>query len=341
MKLFAMFMLRFELVMLLYSLLQNVTLATQQQLNEWEEWKKTSVSLVKAISEAQVPISLGDQRGIAQIKETFGAMDLKLSELSKGSIAKEFEKEFNTFIFEVELELTNQAKGVLGFNHEYGNKFHDHWKTSAEEKKVCYCDIDSFKNAWASTNGNFEHLEALIIDAKLRILETELHAKIADFAQQPPFDWDGFFAFSKNFNLKWIEIKKNIIALNRLDQKKDEYNKKLDVLAETAMEETAPLKAIITQKLDKLVPKWRKEKSIINKIRNHLPHLPSNDKQTTIDGIIRDLGIFAGNAYGLLKYFERDNRDFSVDQLKKAVEEDKEKILQAYQVKDEDLRRMN
>uniref|UniRef100_A0A183BI50 Uncharacterized protein n=1 Tax=Globodera pallida TaxID=36090 RepID=A0A183BI50_GLOPA len=242
MKLFAMLMLRFEIVMLLYSLFQSVTLVTLHEVHKCEEWKKSCQEVINEISTAQVPISLDDLSGIRQIKTTFHNM----------SIAKEFEKEFNTFIFEVELELTKQATWTLGINHELGNKFNALWTST--EKKECYCDIDSFKKAWSSTNGNYEHLEPLIIDAKLSSLEKELHAKIVVFAQQPQpfFDWDGFFGFSTNFCFKWNDIKKNIEDLENLDEKNEVYRKKLDDLAKNALNETVPLKAIITQKLDKV-----------------------------------------------------------------------------------------
>uniref|UniRef100_A0A183BWM9 Uncharacterized protein n=1 Tax=Globodera pallida TaxID=36090 RepID=A0A183BWM9_GLOPA len=134
------------------------------------------IEVINEISTAQVPISLDDLSGIRQIKKTFDNM----------SIAKEFEKEFNTFIFEVELELTKQNKWALGINNELGNKFNALW-TSTEQKEF-----------------------------------------------------------------KWKDIKKNIGELENLDEK-NIYRKKLDDLAKNALNETVPLKAIITQKLDKVV----------------------------------------------------------------------------------------
>uniref|UniRef100_A0A183CB33 Secreted protein n=1 Tax=Globodera pallida TaxID=36090 RepID=A0A183CB33_GLOPA len=84
MKVFAMLMLRCTLIMLLFSFLQNETLATLDEWKKWEKWKTSSDSLVEAISKAQVPISLDELSGIRT--------------------------EFNTFIFEVELELIKKSQ---------------------------------------------------------------------------------------------------------------------------------------------------------------------------------------------------------------------------------------
>uniref|UniRef100_A0A183BTQ5 Transmembrane protein n=1 Tax=Globodera pallida TaxID=36090 RepID=A0A183BTQ5_GLOPA len=128
-------------------------------------------------------------------------------------------KEFNTFIFEVELELIKKNLWALAQQIE------------------SYCIPQPFNRAafWLSgivgppcqpgTPEFVEYLGILILDAKLNILKKELRAKIAVFAQQQL----------------------------HIDDDKDTFRKKLDDLAEIAMKKTAPLKAIITEKLDELI----------------------------------------------------------------------------------------
>uniref|UniRef100_A0A183CGH8 DUF1959 domain-containing protein n=1 Tax=Globodera pallida TaxID=36090 RepID=A0A183CGH8_GLOPA len=117
-------------------------------------------------------------------------------------------KEFNTFIFEVELELIKKA---------------------------------------------------IILNAKLNILKKELAAKIAVFAHQPHIDGDGFVEFSRNFKLEWNQIKQQMYQVNNRDiastMRLNNDRKELNDLAEKAMEETDPLKSIMTEKLDQLMLK--------------------------------------------------------------------------------------
>uniref|UniRef100_A0A183CHJ0 PABC domain-containing protein n=1 Tax=Globodera pallida TaxID=36090 RepID=A0A183CHJ0_GLOPA len=74
------------------------------------------------------------------------------------------------------------------------------------------------------------------------------------------------------------------------------------------MEKTAPLKGIITKKLDELIAKCH------------------NDGMDAMKQIISDIGIFDGAAYKLLVSFGQ--------KLEEAVKQDKEMLKTAYQVKD-------
>uniref|UniRef100_A0A914HMC7 Uncharacterized protein n=1 Tax=Globodera rostochiensis TaxID=31243 RepID=A0A914HMC7_GLORO len=261
------------------------------------------------------------------------------------SIAKEIEKEFMTFIIEVELELI--IKKV---------KWTSNYSRIVLEKKLAYCDSTSFINAWSWTHRIektnppqnqkefVEEIEKLIVDTKLNILKNELHAKIAVFAQQPHIDGDGFMEFSYNFKNEWDKIKQKIDQLTRNDvEKKTYFRGELDFLAKSAMLETVQLKAIITKKLDKLCPGPKKNffKKLGQSFKNDQKKQKEQKeeaKKKEIDAmkeIINDIGIFDGAAYKLLVRFEHeelDNDDFCAE-LETAVEQDKKMVLQAYQVK--------
>uniref|UniRef100_A0A183CHJ1 Uncharacterized protein n=1 Tax=Globodera pallida TaxID=36090 RepID=A0A183CHJ1_GLOPA len=103
------------------------------------------------------------------------------------SIAKGIEKEFITFISEVELELI----------------------------------IKKFK--WPSDS----RLVTIILNAKLGILENELSAKIVAFEEQEPQDVDGFMEFSEYFKLEWNKIEQKTEQLKRNNaEKKEDYSKR-------------------------------------------------------------------------------------------------------------------
>ncbi|KAI3416517.1 hypothetical protein GPALN_006057 [Globodera pallida] len=250
------------------------------------------------------------------------------------SIAKGIGKEFNTFIFEVELEL---IKKVVWTSDErlpllLDKKTESLLDLSKQQQEVSYYDPNSFESAnlWAkstktlSNKEEFDYqLETIILDAKLKSLENELSAKIAVFEeQQPHIDGDGFIEFSRNFKLEWNKIEQKSGQLKSVDQKvvlakKEEYSKKLDELAKNAMKKTAPLKGIITKKLDELVTKC------------------GNAKLAAMKEFISDIGIFAGAAYKLLASFEHEELDKTFcDKLEKDVIEDKKMVSTAYQVKD-------
>uniref|UniRef100_A0A183BWM8 Uncharacterized protein n=1 Tax=Globodera pallida TaxID=36090 RepID=A0A183BWM8_GLOPA len=223
------------------------------------------------------------------------------------SIAKGIEKEFITFISEVELELIikkfkwpSDSRLVVKLRLIFDRLL------ELTEKNFSYCNTSSFLNGQMWT-GQIEknplenqkefddQLETIILNAKLGILENELSAKIVAFEEQEPQDVDGFMEFSEYFKLEWNKIEQKTEQLKRNNaEKKEDYSKRLDDLAEIAMKKTAPLKAIITKKLDQLCP-------------------------------------------GSLKNFfgqKLDNTAFSFAKLKEAVEQDKKMVLAAYQVKD-------
>uniref|UniRef100_A0A914HMD7 Uncharacterized protein n=1 Tax=Globodera rostochiensis TaxID=31243 RepID=A0A914HMD7_GLORO len=194
------------------------------------------------------------------------------------SIAMGIDKEFNTFIFEVQLELIKKVKWTSESKTELAKKFSNLCELS--QKIPSYCNPESFSRAfiWASgmsrpqyepgTPEFVDFVESLILNAKLNILKKELAAKIAVFAQQqqPFIDGDGFMAFSHNFKNEWNKIKQQMDQVNNNDIASTMrlYRKKLDDLAKTAMEETDPLKAIITEKLDQLITKCQNSSGKFN-----------------------------------------------------------------------------
>ncbi|KAI3416521.1 hypothetical protein GPALN_006061 [Globodera pallida] len=267
------------------------------------------------------------------------------------SIAKEFEKEFNTFIIEVELELIKKVKWTSDERLSLLLKMKTESLLNLSQQELSYYDPNSFENAalWAkstktlSNKEEFDYqLETIIFDAKLRSLKNELFAKIAVFEeQQPHIDGDGFIEFSRNFKLEWNQIEQKSGQLKSVDQKvalatykKEEYSKKLDDLEESAMQKTAPLKVLIIQKLDELVTKCHG----LNAMKE----------------IISDVGMFDGAAYKLLVSFEQEfdntfydqledvEKDIKMlssntfcDYLKEDVEKDMIMVSTAYQVKDQ------
>uniref|UniRef100_A0A183BZP0 Uncharacterized protein n=1 Tax=Globodera pallida TaxID=36090 RepID=A0A183BZP0_GLOPA len=303
-------MLRCALLMHLSSLLRNGTVATRGpwatfdptvaawrescgKLKDWKESCKIGGILnrhktITLVDETKTTLNVLLKTSIPEIKKPLNDMlvkvkDFPLKEETKELLNRRLEKpleiaiancdkEFNTFIFEVELELIKKT---------------------------------------------------IILDAKLRSLENELLAKIAVFEeQQPHIDGDGFIEFSHNFKLEWNKIEQKSGQLKSVDQKvvlakKEEYSKKLDDLEESAMKKTAPLKGIITKKLDELVTKC------------------GNAKLAAMKEFISDIGIFAGAAYKLLASFEHEELDKTFcDKLEKDVIEDKKMVSTAYQVKD-------
>uniref|UniRef100_A0A914HIZ7 Uncharacterized protein n=1 Tax=Globodera rostochiensis TaxID=31243 RepID=A0A914HIZ7_GLORO len=266
---------------------------------------------------------------------------LKMLSSKIGSIANVIGKEFNTFISEVELELIIK-KVKWTSDSRLMPKLHTKFSQllKSTEDNLSYCNTFSFLNGqiWTTQiNKNppenekefVEDLEALILEAKLGILENELSAKIAVFEEQKPdIDGDGFMAFSDYFIDEWGIIKQKNGQLNRINAKNQEvYRKRLDDLAESAMEKTAPLKGIITKKLDELCPGPLK---IVFKKAFKSDQKEQKEAQINAKKVINDIGMFDGAANKLLV----DNAGFSCAKLKEAVEVDKETLKTAYQVKD-------
>uniref|UniRef100_A0A914HJN1 Uncharacterized protein n=1 Tax=Globodera rostochiensis TaxID=31243 RepID=A0A914HJN1_GLORO len=143
------------------------------------------------------------------------------------SIAKGIRTEFNTFIFEVQLELIKKAKWTSGNKKELANKFSNLYALAQQIES--YCNPESFSRAflWVSGMGGppcqpgtpefVEYLGILILNAKLGILKRELHAKIAGFVEHQHFDWNGFMEFSHNFKLEWNQIEQQIDQVNNRD----------------------------------------------------------------------------------------------------------------------------
>uniref|UniRef100_A0A914HJJ2 Uncharacterized protein n=1 Tax=Globodera rostochiensis TaxID=31243 RepID=A0A914HJJ2_GLORO len=145
-------------------------------------------------------IAIGNCEKILDEVEQFGQegnkkyLDMLSSKIN--SIRKGIDKEFNTFIMEVELALI--------------------------EKK------DSFRRVvkWISehesprSENEVRDFQSLIFDAKLKILEKELSEKIAEFEEQKPnIDVDGFVEFSDEFINKWEQIEQKIDTANIADKK--------------------------------------------------------------------------------------------------------------------------
>uniref|UniRef100_A0A183BJX0 Uncharacterized protein n=1 Tax=Globodera pallida TaxID=36090 RepID=A0A183BJX0_GLOPA len=119
------------------------------------------------------------------------------------------------------------------------------------------------------------------------------------YKQQPHIDGDEFVEFSRNFKLEWKKIEQHLDKLKSFDDI-EHYRRRLNDLAESAMNGTAPIKGIITK---------------------------------------NDIGMFDGAAFNVLVRLEHeklDNTDFSCAELEKAVEQDKEMVSNAYQVKNAD-----
>uniref|UniRef100_A0A914HMI0 Uncharacterized protein n=1 Tax=Globodera rostochiensis TaxID=31243 RepID=A0A914HMI0_GLORO len=194
----------------------------------------------------------------------------------------------------------------------------------------------------------------------LGILKNELSAKIAGFAKQPShIDGDGFMAFSRNFKSEWNQIEQQMDQVSNRDiaSTMERYRTELNDLAESAMEKTASLTDLITLKLDQLVTKCHaakpegpmiatKEKESQHQQQptdaflNEEPQFEAKKNEINAKkDIISDIGMFDGAAYKVLVRFEHeelDKTDFSCAELEKAVEKDKEMVLQAYQVKNID-----
>uniref|UniRef100_A0A914HJ57 Uncharacterized protein n=1 Tax=Globodera rostochiensis TaxID=31243 RepID=A0A914HJ57_GLORO len=300
--------------MFLPSLIQNGTVAP---LKEWEtscqkleEWETSCQLHVKTVSNWDNNITLDHVGFIGAIN---GALNVFLYKVNKFPIDGMDEllkqgigEEFNTFIFEVKLELIKKVKWTSGNSNQ------------CESSKNSYKGMGNNPRYEPGTPEFNEYLGTLILNAKLGILEKELSAKIAFFVEQPHIDGDGFLAYSRNFKHEWNKNEKNIDQLKSFDDI-EHYRKRLTDLAQNAMNETAPIKGIITKKLDKLVTKCHNAK---------------------LDGpaIISDIGMFDGAAFNVLvrlEHEELDNDDFCAE-LEKAVEQDKEMVLQAYQVKNVD-----
>uniref|UniRef100_A0A914HK93 Uncharacterized protein n=1 Tax=Globodera rostochiensis TaxID=31243 RepID=A0A914HK93_GLORO len=279
--------------------------------------------------------------------------------LSKtSSIANGIDKEFMTFIFEVQLELIKKVKWTSGNKKELEHTFSNLHELAKHKKSYCRPEYEP---------GTPEFVECLgirILNAKLGILKRELHAKIAGFVEQPHIDGDGFMTFSHNFKNEWNKIKQQMDQVNNNDIASTMrlYRKELNDLAKTAMEKTDLLKAIITEKLDQLITKCQnssgkineeeasnqlvatKEKGLFkNAMKQLLKPFKSDQKKQkeeakkkeiyAMKNIINDSGMFDGAAYKLLVRFEHeelDTDDFCAE-LETAVEEDKQMILQAYQ----------
>ncbi|KAI3413169.1 hypothetical protein GPALN_010670 [Globodera pallida] len=282
------------------------------------------------------------------------------------SIAKGIRTEFNTFIFEVELELIKEVDWTSENKTELENKFSNLCELA--EQKESYFKPDSFRDAFLwilgdqipnnyrlSTEEFVDFVETLTIHAKLIILERELSAKIAGFAQQPHIDGDGFLAFSHKFKPEWNQIEQQIDQLKRLDyREKLCFRERLDNLAKRAMENTAQLTDLITLKLDQLVTECHNAKLkglFKNPIKGLLRPFKSERKmhQQPIDvknkkiyammGILSDIGLFECATFNVLVRFEHDldNTDFSCAELETAVEQDKKMVAKAYQFKEQDL----
>uniref|UniRef100_A0A914H009 Uncharacterized protein n=1 Tax=Globodera rostochiensis TaxID=31243 RepID=A0A914H009_GLORO len=243
-----------------------------------------------------------------------------------------YAKEMNTFLFEVGLELIKQYLLDLLRNDE------------------SYCDNNSSawllaqaKNPSQNQKEFVENIENFIVHTKLSILENELSAKIAEFEEQqqqkltplgeteqaPHIDGDGFMGFSDEFKVEWNKIEQKIVETKIDNIKMDlqintqkfadikTYRERLDDLAKNAMKETAPLKGIITKKLDELVTKCH------------------NDGLNAMKDVISEIGMFDCAANKLLVRFEHeelDNTDFCAE-LEKAVEQNNKMVSTAYQVK--------
>uniref|UniRef100_A0A914HIY7 Uncharacterized protein n=1 Tax=Globodera rostochiensis TaxID=31243 RepID=A0A914HIY7_GLORO len=382
MKLFAMLMLRCAFVMILFSFIQNGTLADLDKWKKFQKWstqcqeminelfkaveekpsdinqkldlllKKVNefpiggmVELLKRRLQKPLKIAIGNCKKLEEEPkkvEHSGREDNKLAK--RRSIAKGIDKEFNTFFFEVELELIEKDKWTSGNKKEFENLFRDLFNFS--ENKVSFCDTDSFKNAWnwakrvektkppPNQKELDEQLLSLIFEAKLRILEKELSAKIAGFAEQ--IDVDGFIRFSDDFKADWKQFEHKMINANIADKKiadtEKTFRKRLKELADRALEETAPLKTIITEKLNELCPGPLK---IVFKKAFKSDQKEQKEAQINAKKVINDIGMFDGAANKLLV----DNADFSCAKLKEAVEKDKKMVLKAYQVNDKELLR--
>uniref|UniRef100_A0A183BI53 Uncharacterized protein n=1 Tax=Globodera pallida TaxID=36090 RepID=A0A183BI53_GLOPA len=284
MKLFAMLMLRCALVMLLSSFLQNGTLAVLDEWNKLREWATPCQEVIKEMpleinqkldllleKVNEFPIGgmeeLSKRRLQKPLKIAIGNYKKLEDEHKKGehsaerhSIVKGIYKEFNTFFFEVELELIKQDK------------------------------LTNFKLEWEQ-----------IDDIKM-----ELQVNTQEFA----------------------DIKT--------------YRERLDDLAEIAMKKTAPLKSILTKKLDELIAKC--ENSNCEKLEDNVKHsgLENNKKyleslsskiHSIAMGILKEFNTFIIEVELELIKKKLDNTAFSCAELKKAVEEDKQMVSTAYQVK--------
>uniref|UniRef100_A0A914HJK7 Uncharacterized protein n=1 Tax=Globodera rostochiensis TaxID=31243 RepID=A0A914HJK7_GLORO len=361
MKMFALIMLRCTLIMLLCPLLQSGTLAT---LGKWEKSCQFYVSIVsfspgfisldptyindmikKPLTDLlndvkKFPLEGMDELLDRRLKKPLGLAigNCKkiLNELKQSgrednkkyleslvaktsSIANGIGKEFNTFIFEVELELfTNDG---AYFSKEYS---------------LLSSGMGNNPRYEPGTPEFVDFVESLILNAKLKILETEFYSKIAGLAEQQPLnDGDGFLEFSKYFKVEWKLIEKMIGQLTS-NNDKDTFRKRLDNLGEKAMEETAPLKAIITKKLDELCPGPLKN-IFIKAFKSD--QKKQKEAQINAKKVINDIGMFDGAAYKLLVRFEHvelDTDDFCAE-LEKAVAEDKQMVSKAYKVKDNEL----
>uniref|UniRef100_A0A914HME1 Uncharacterized protein n=1 Tax=Globodera rostochiensis TaxID=31243 RepID=A0A914HME1_GLORO len=310
--------------------------------------------LKMAISNCEKLLDEVKQSGLEDNKKYLESLVSKTS-----SIANGIGKEFNTFIFEVELELFTKFYRTLQNRGKLSNKLLDLAKFSTNSYRM-----GNNPRYEPGTPEFVDFVESLILNAKLKILETEFYSKIAGLAEQQPLnDGDGFLEFSKYFKVEWKLIEKMIGQLTSNDDK-DTFRKRLDNLGEKAMEETAPLKAIITEKFDQLITKcqnslgkFNKEEisnqPVVTKLKNALKKLlkpfksdqnkqKEEAKKKEIDAmkqIISDIGMFDGAAYKLLVRFEHEElgkTDFCAE-LEKAVEQDKKMVLQAYQVKDNEL----
>uniref|UniRef100_A0A914HJ06 Uncharacterized protein n=1 Tax=Globodera rostochiensis TaxID=31243 RepID=A0A914HJ06_GLORO len=290
MKVFALIMLRCTLIMLWFSLVQNGTLATLAK------WETSFRSLVDGI---------------------FTAAETPLDKF----ITKRIRTEFNTFMFELQLELI-KVNWTSGNKKELAVKLLNLAKSSTNS----YIDVACFVKEWQQIPGStakpgtpefVDFVESLILNAKLKILETELRAKIAGFVPQQPFiDGDAFIELSERFIDEWNEIQQNINKLTN----KNTLRKKLNDLAEIAMNETAPLKSIMTKKLGQLITKCQNVEQIKNIASSEIPIISESK--------------FSGAVYDELSNFDEaiHNANFCAE-LETAVEKDKEMVATAYQVK--------
>uniref|UniRef100_A0A914HLI3 Uncharacterized protein n=1 Tax=Globodera rostochiensis TaxID=31243 RepID=A0A914HLI3_GLORO len=256
-------------------------------------------------------IAIGNCEKILNEVEHSGQEDINkyLESLSSkiNSIAERIDKEFNTFIMEVELELIEKVNWTSGNNNELCKEFYYFWTSLQAEESY----------------------------SKLKILEKELSEKIAGFAQQPHIDVDGFIEFSDEFINEWKQIEHKIDTANIADKKTEKnLRESLDELANRALKETIPLKKIITKKLDELRPGLLK--NIFKNLGKSINRDQKEQKEAQINAkkVINDIGMFDGAANKLLVRFEQklDKTEFC-DQLEKAVAEDKQMVSNAYQVK--------
>uniref|UniRef100_A0A914HKC4 Dynein heavy chain linker domain-containing protein n=1 Tax=Globodera rostochiensis TaxID=31243 RepID=A0A914HKC4_GLORO len=231
---------------------------------KWEEWVTACQQHVKTVSNLHNKLTLDNLSNVTDIYEALHALQKKVYEVPiKGMeeiwnhrLEAPLNKEFNTFSVEVELELIKKVKWTSESKTELENKFLNLYELSQHNESY----FNPRPSLWLAESEEVPHnqkqfvdyVETHILDAKLSILETELPAKIAFFAEKHPhIDGDRFLEFSEYFKLELHKFEQKIDQHKSLDEN-EHYRKRLNDLAESAMKETAPLKGIIIQNLDQL-----------------------------------------------------------------------------------------